>query len=217
MQKKKTPSPDPAEPVKKRNRLESHRRILQAGLETFSELGYDAVTTKMIAARAGLNESLLHRYFEGKAGLLFEVHKISLEAMKNQKPYPSQRTPEEEICRFMESKVEFDGKNRDFIRVIVSRALVDRQFREEITAQMDLELDSFFRERLKAFQQKGMIKRSVDTDELFHLVLSMSFSIGVMERIVFNKSAERCKKQFRIFARVISEGISPHPASFDNK
>jgi len=194
--------------LKKRNRFESRKRILQAGLEVFSELGYDAATTKMIAARAGLNESLLHRYFESKEGLLLEVNKLCLEAIKNQKPYPPQETLEEEIYRFLTEKLEFDEKNRNFIRIIISRALVDEQLRKTMNKQMDHAPDGFLKERLYAFQNKGLLRKDLDIEGLFYLFLAMGFSVGLMERIVFNKSISHCKKRFRAFARNICGGIT---------
>jgi DNA-binding transcriptional regulator YbjK len=55
--------------TKKRSRKKSSQRILQAALEIFSKVGYDAATTKMISKRAGLNESLIQRYFTSKSNL----------------------------------------------------------------------------------------------------------------------------------------------------
>ena len=48
-------------------------RILAAAADEFSELGYDGATMRGIAARAGVDASLLHHYFGTKADLLGEV------------------------------------------------------------------------------------------------------------------------------------------------
>jgi AcrR family transcriptional regulator len=193
--------------MKKRNREESTQRILQAGLEVFSELGYDAATTKLIAQRAGLNESLLHRYFGNKEGLLGEINLLCIEAIKKQEPYPPEETPAEEIFSFMKSKVEQSGRTLNFMRVIISRVLVDSAFCEQLKNQVDLSLDIFFRERLSAFQQKGMIKPDVDLEVLFHSILSHTFAVGVMDRVLFKKSPEACLEQCRAFAKSLTEGI----------
>jgi AcrR family transcriptional regulator len=192
---------------KKRNREESTRRILQAGLDVFSEVGYDVATTKMISRRAGLNESLIHRYFKSKSNLLVEVTHACFEALRNENPYPPAETPEEEIYRFLTNKLENDDRNHNFFRVIFSRILVDPEIRNSLRKRRGSSLDLFFRERLTMFQKKGLIRSNVDIKELANSVLSQSLAMGFMERIFFDKTAESCKKQFRIFAKNITKGI----------
>jgi TetR/AcrR family transcriptional regulator len=47
----------------------SRRRLLEAGVEVFSERGPDAGSVSMIAARAGINRRMLYHYFGSKEGL----------------------------------------------------------------------------------------------------------------------------------------------------
>lgn len=70
------PATTPAEePVRRRRgrprRGESNARdlILAAATEEFGEVGYDASTTRGIAARAGVDPALLHHHFGTKADL----------------------------------------------------------------------------------------------------------------------------------------------------
>ena len=192
MDTKKTISPFKIHP-KKRNREESTRRILQAGLEIFSEVGYDAATTKMISKRASLNESLIQRYFQSKSNLLVEVTYSCIDALSKEKPYPPAETPQEEIYRFLVNKLENISKNTKFFRVILSRVLVDPQMGRELRKRKPL--DQFFIERLSLFQKKGSIRADLDIDELILLITNQSFAITIMELILSNKSIESCKKQ----------------------
>ncbi|MFA5143444.1 MAG: TetR/AcrR family transcriptional regulator [Candidatus Omnitrophota bacterium] len=192
---------------KKRNREESTRRILQAGLDVFSEVGYDVATTKMISRRAGLNESLIHRYFKSKSNLLVEVTHACFEALRNENPYPPAETPEEEIYRFLTNKLENDDRNQNFFRVIFSRILVDPEIRSNLRKHRGSPMDLFFQKRLSLLQKKGLIRSNVNIKELAASVLSQSLAMGFLERIFFEKTAESCKKQFRIFARNIAKGI----------
>lgn len=52
---------------------DARARILAAAADEFGELGYDGATMRGIAARAGVDPSLLHHYFGTKADLLGEV------------------------------------------------------------------------------------------------------------------------------------------------
>lgn len=192
---------------KKRNREESTRRILQAGLEVFSEVGYDAATTKLISKRAGLNESLIQRYFKSKSNLLVEVTYSCTAALSKETPYPPAKTPQEEIYHFLINRLESFKKNMRFFRVILSRILVDSKVGLELQKAKPLEL--FFRERLSLFQKKGSIRANLDIDDLVLLITNQSFAIALMELIFTEKSIESCKKQLLFFSKSLTRGICP--------
>jgi AcrR family transcriptional regulator len=201
---------DAAGTPRKRDREASRRRILEAGLQVFSELGYDGATTRMVAQRSGLNESLLHRYFGNKEGLLLEVSKMSIAAMLAQPPYPPQDTPEEEIYQFLNSRMEYEVKNKNFVRVIISRALADQSFHEKMAVGVvKNQADAAFLDRLKSFQKQGAIRRGVDLERILSTVLAFGFSAGVLDRLLWKVPPEECRKRFRFFARGITEGICP--------
>jgi AcrR family transcriptional regulator len=73
-----TPMDSPAVTVKRerrkrRSREDVTQRIRDAARQLFAERGYAATTTKEIAAHADVSETLLFRYYGGKAGLFDEV------------------------------------------------------------------------------------------------------------------------------------------------
>jgi len=195
--------------ARKRNKAESQNRILKAGLSIFSEYGYDAATTKMIAARAGLNESLIQRYFKSKAGLLAAVNKLSVQAILSQKPYPPQANPESEIFHFFKSRMELDEENLAFVRVLISRILIDEQLREELRHHMPPPKELFLNARFENFQQKGLLSKDIDVKNLIDIMLSQSFVVGLMERVMFNKSRRESLDQFRVLSHILAIGISP--------
>jgi AcrR family transcriptional regulator len=47
--------------------------LLEAAMQVFAARGFDAATTREVAAKAGANEQLIQRYFGGKAGLLLAI------------------------------------------------------------------------------------------------------------------------------------------------
>jgi AcrR family transcriptional regulator len=61
---------------RKRNRVVRERALLAAASKLFASRGYEATTTREIAARAGCAEGLIHRYFKSKAGLLLAITKM---------------------------------------------------------------------------------------------------------------------------------------------
>ncbi|MFC7326338.1 TetR/AcrR family transcriptional regulator [Marinactinospora rubrisoli] len=62
-----------------RDRAATRQRILDSAHELFTTEGYDRVSSRMIAAHAGVNVALINRYFGAKRGLLAEV--IAAEAV----------------------------------------------------------------------------------------------------------------------------------------
>lgn len=57
---------------------DSRRRILDAAVEEFGELGYESATIRSIAARAGVDPALVHHYFGAKADLFAEAADLPL-------------------------------------------------------------------------------------------------------------------------------------------
>src|SRR5580765_1800775 len=55
------------------NRSAKQDALISAATTLFARFGYEATTTREIAARAGCAEGLIHRYFQGKAGLLLAL------------------------------------------------------------------------------------------------------------------------------------------------
>src|SRR5271155_4241599 len=72
---------------KARGREATMDRLLCSAVQVFSAHGYDAATTKLVAKEAGINESLINRYFDGKAGLLLANLKAYVQCEKEDGPW----------------------------------------------------------------------------------------------------------------------------------
>ncbi|GAB3206692.1 TetR/AcrR family transcriptional regulator [Marinactinospora thermotolerans] len=62
-----------ADRARVRDREATRQRILDSARELFTSSGYAQVSSRMIAAHAGVNVALINRYFGAKRGLLAEV------------------------------------------------------------------------------------------------------------------------------------------------
>jgi TetR/AcrR family transcriptional repressor of mexJK operon len=56
-------------PRRQQNRLDRERRILDAALKVFAEMGYSGATMEAVAAEAGLTKPTLYSYFPSKESL----------------------------------------------------------------------------------------------------------------------------------------------------
>jgi AcrR family transcriptional regulator len=68
-----TPSPDPV--PAKRDAAATRQRLLRAGLELFTTIGFRATTTPEIANHAGVAEGTIYRHFTGKEDLLVAAYR----------------------------------------------------------------------------------------------------------------------------------------------
>src|SRR5580698_5781998 len=92
---------------KKRDQKSTRVKLLKAALDVFSKEGYDAATTRHIAKKAGVNESLIHRYFESKLGLFLELKNHFREKFLAEiASYDESETLEEELNKFLLLRLE---------------------------------------------------------------------------------------------------------------
>jgi AcrR family transcriptional regulator len=68
-----TPTPDPV--PTKRDAAATRQRLLRAGLELFTTIGFRATTTPEIATHAGVAEGTIYRHFTGKEDLLVAAYR----------------------------------------------------------------------------------------------------------------------------------------------
>jgi AcrR family transcriptional regulator len=109
-----------------RDRAAKEKALLLAGIKLFSSKGYEAATTREIATVAGCAEGLIHRYFGGKAGLLLALvrDRMRLE-MNDLNRVPHAQNFAQEVVRLVEWEIDRMWEDRDFLRIVVSRAMVD--------------------------------------------------------------------------------------------
>ena len=67
------PAVDRRPPIRRRNAADSRRALLEAARKLFAERGFDRTTTRDIGERAGLDPTLISRYFGSKAALYLEA------------------------------------------------------------------------------------------------------------------------------------------------
>jgi AcrR family transcriptional regulator len=199
----------PSKLARPRDREASTQKLLDAGVEIFSQFGYDAATTRMVAKRAGVNESLIHRYFESKAGLLLAIILAFIQSEdggKNQ-PHPPGQDLEEEIRNFMGFQLEHDLKMQAFMRVAISRALVDAKLSTEIGKSIGKGKMPHLLRRLQDFRASGDIRGDVDLESAGSVIAAQAFSLNFMGCIVFGRSRAETLEEIDLFAKVFARGL----------
>ncbi|MGH0033848.1 MAG: TetR/AcrR family transcriptional regulator [Myxococcota bacterium] len=103
-------------------RLETRRRLLEAGTELFAADGVRAVTSTAIARRAGVATGTFYLHFPDKHALFEELVDAALEEMRPQLD-PERTGPESQAAmrRSLEHMVEVAERRRNLIRAVFDR------------------------------------------------------------------------------------------------
>lgn len=103
-------------------RLETHRRLMEAGTQLFAERGLGDVTSTAIAQRAGVATGTFYLHFADKHAL-FEVLVDEALAEIRAQFHPDQTSPrtDAERRREIEGMVDVVDRRRDLIRAVFDR------------------------------------------------------------------------------------------------
>ena len=188
----------------KRNRAARVRSLTEAAGKLFASRGYDGTTTREIAALAGCAEGLIHRYFKGKEGLLLALiqDRGAQEVADLNEKLPIAPTIEEEIHQLVNWEVERMWADREFLRVIIPRALLDptvgrllRETRPQLRGRA-------MGERLKRFKEGQKLSNS-DLEALAQFASVMGFMFGFMRPAVLRQDREEARKMAGAIARLL--------------
>jgi AcrR family transcriptional regulator len=199
----------------KRDKALRQSTLIEAATAVFAEHGYDASTTREVAERAGCSEGLIHRYFGGKRGLLLAImeSKVAESVQATWSGLPECHDIEEEIEQLLLLHVAVMWERRDFMRVAVSRAVIDPEVGRRIGDGINTQRVSLIVERLRRFQEAGCLRDDVDLEVVAQAVAGLGFTFGFMGQVVFCMDRDYVKRLSGGIARVLSRGITVQPPS----
>ncbi len=134
-------------------RLETRRKLLEAGAELFAEGGVRAVTSTAIARRAGVATGTFYLHFPDKHALFEELVDAALEEMRPQSDAERSGLPaEESMRRDLERMLEVAQRRRDLIR-----AVFDRGESSGLAERVQDRIAGAFEERYaRVFRERGI-------------------------------------------------------------
>ncbi len=198
-----------AKEIKKRDRQATMQKLLDAALEVFSELGFDGATTKAVALKANVTESLIMKYFGSKRGLLLALFEdfAAKRAEAEKIPYPPGKTIEEEIAHFMTRQMEMTLATKEFTRIILGHASVDETMRKELNRKVSLDWHPVLKERLKQYREKGEVPAHYDIDAIVFTLGFQSFSAMYVGHMLLEMPPEEIRHRIMTFAQAYAAGL----------
>jgi len=194
---------------RKRDRAAKQEALIRAATKLFAAKGYDVTTTREIAANAGCAEGLIHRYFQGKAGLLLGMmnYHASRDVEELDDRLPMADTLEEEIQQLMAWEVERLWRDRDLLRACLPHAILDPKvgrFLSRIGPQRDAKAIA---ERLRRHRKKGTQVSDDEIDAISPAIGALGFSFGFMRPVVFGFENKQARKAAACVGRIITRGL----------
>jgi AcrR family transcriptional regulator len=200
-----------SEPRERRHDKEGRQlALLEAATSAFADYGYDAATTRDIAERAGCSEGLIHRYFGGKRGLLHAIIEAKPPKIVAQfeESCPAQDGLAAEIESLLLSQVQMMWDSRQFLRVAVSQACIDRDLGLAVGERVDERRVALIRERLEHHRAAGRIRADADIDSVAYALSALGFASGFVGLCIFERGREDVERHLRAAARAIAAGIA---------
>jgi AcrR family transcriptional regulator len=195
-----------------RDRAGKQQALIVAALKLFASKGYDATTTREIAACAGCAEGLIHRYFNGKAGLLPALieYRVSQEVADLAHHIRPADSFENEYLQLVDWAVEHIWGDREFLKVAIPRAVLDPGFGQVLRQIGPLQTARAISARLKKFRESRALP-DVEFDALVQSVSVIGFMFGFMRPAVLRQDRKTAAKTASVIAKLLVRSLSSRP------
>ena len=200
--------------ARRRDKEATKKALSAAAVAVFAERGFDGATTKEVAARAGVNEGLIQRYFAvgnvgGKAGLLQAiVGNMCGERLTACKAAPPSESLKAEIATVLRHEILQADANRDFLRVFISRALVDADLAASLKAHYKESRMPQLVHRLEHFRKDGSLDPAVDLDQLAAMITTFALGLGFMQQVVLSEDPKVLDAMIDTIADTVVKGTA---------
>lgn len=195
---------------KKRDRSASEERLLQAAEDIFAKHGFKGATTRMIADKAKVNESLIGRYFDGKMGLLFALIEGHIkEKVFEELPYPPQPTVREELNALVDSMfIHHCEKDEEFFKIVLGQCLVDPKFLKRIREIAPINQHvPLIVARLETLKSKGLINEDVDLRMMMEVFDTYFHGAMFFDRLLLGLDVTAIKGKLHMFVDGIASAL----------
>ncbi|PJZ51254.1 TetR/AcrR family transcriptional regulator [Leptospira adleri] len=196
---------------------EGQKKIFLAAMEIFAQKGFSATTTGEIAKKAGVAEGLIFKHFKSKKELLLSLAMPIMESfiapltLKRLKAIFSQdyATFEEFLSAVFEERISFIRKNRNLIRIIVQEAMISVEIRAILERVFKQKLAPLMMERLKEFQERGLIK-DIPVLSAFRLVATNLSGYIFLTEIFFQPGEDwEAESELKSTIEFVADGLTP--------
>ena len=196
---------------KKRDKTKSTEVIIKAAIAVFAKHGYERATYKNIAKEAGLNESLITRYFGSKKGLLAASMDyiraeffVALDALEHKQSFT------EELHHAARILAEMYEKNVNNFLTFFTLIPNDQDDEKDFLLISNVKVDFVFRidnSRFKQFQDNGEIPADVDIEQLYKRLVVLLHSTLYFSFIVLKLPMSEAEELLHYHIDIFIKGL----------
>lgn len=189
-----------------RDRTARMQAIVDASVELFAADGYDGVSTRAIAERAGCSETLLFRYFGGKRGLLLAI----CNQMTDRNVERLRAVDYDDLETYLEEQllgvIGHIQASAAELRIITAAIVSDDELAAEFEQRHDEAVD-YMAEQLAHFQRAGAIAPDVDIVSIAAALEQMGFALGLLVQVVYGKPKSELAAIAAAMAHTLAVGM----------
>lgn len=188
---------------------DTRTRILKAALQLFARQGYDATTTKDLAAAAGVAEGTLFRHFTNKKAILIEVATNGwVELLTDLLTELSEMGSYKAVAQVMRRRMFRLRESSDLMRV----CFMEAQFHPELRDRIQGEVIGKMTDVAEAFFQTAMdrgIYRRTNPKIVAQVFLGMFAIAGFSDQTIIdpNASPQDMKEMAEGIADIFLHGV----------
>ncbi len=188
---------------------DTRTRILKAALQLFARKGYDATTTKDLAAAAGVAEGTLFRHFTNKKAILIEVATNGwVELLTDLLTELSEMGSYKAVAQVMRRRMFRLRESSDLMRV----CFMEAQFHPELRDRIQGEVITKMTDVAEAFFQTAMdrgIYRRTNPKIVAQVFLGMFAIAGFSDQTIINPNAshQEMKEMAEGIADIFLHGV----------
>lgn len=188
---------------------DTRTRILKAALQLFARQGYDATTTKDLAAAAGVAEGTLFRHFTNKKAILIEVATNGwVELLTDLLTELSEMGSYKAVAQVMRRRMFRLRESSDLMRV----CFMEAQFHPELRDRIQGEVIGKMTDVAEAFFQTAMdrgIYRRTNPKIVAQVFLGMFAIAGFSDQTIIdpNASPQEMKEMAEGIADIFLHGV----------
>jgi len=196
-------------PTRQNDRNLSECKLLEAAQQLFMKLGFDASTTRMIAAQAGVNLALISKYFGNKEGLLLSlIERRKHEMLHCSLGYPEQPDFVGEVRAFYSYLLDIHALVGSLMmKIVISKSLTDESFNCQVKERLAIENRPLL-ERLLKFQKSGALRSDVDVHQIEEQIRSYYQAQAFFGSILYGDSKENILKKLHLFAETLGKAYA---------
>ena len=188
---------------------DTKKRILQAAQRLFARSGYDATTTRDLAAAAGVAEGTLFRHFDNKKAILVEVATEGwVEILTDLLTELSEMGSYKAVAQVMRRRMLNIRENSDMMRV----CFLEAQFHPDLRDRIQLEVIGKMSDVAEAFFETAMEKgvyRKMNPKIVAQVFLGMFAVAGFSQNTIMepNASPQQMQEMAEGLADIFLNGV----------